>query len=156
MDAPLAPRVPPAVVQPEKLNASAVTTQEFVTVTELTRLLEQERSKKQPDDLTYEHYPPYPIELQHMPYPKGHPTLTLYNGRGNAREHISRFLEALGEHEENANLRLENLFQTLARGMVFSLKSRGKLMRFSSEMHDQIKEKDDHYINCEKRSCFLS
>jgi hypothetical protein len=41
-----------------------------------------------------------------MPYPKGHPTLTLYNGRGNAREHISRFLEALGEHEENANLRL--------------------------------------------------
>lgn len=46
-----------------------------------------------------------------------------------------------------------SLFQTLARGMVFSLKSRGKLMRFPSEIHDQIKEKDDHYINCEKRSC---
>lgn len=46
-----------------------------------------------------------------------------------------------------------SLFQTLARGMVFSLKSRGKLLRFPSEIHDQIKEKDDHYINCEKRSC---
>jgi hypothetical protein len=57
----------------EKPNASAVTTQEFVTVAELTRLLEQERSKKQPDDLTYEHYPPYQMSCNTCPTQKDTP-----------------------------------------------------------------------------------
>ncbi|OVA08654.1 hypothetical protein BVC80_1613g33 [Macleaya cordata] len=63
----------------------------------------------------FNHRPPYPSELQQRSFPKGYfsPTFTLYNGEGSAREHVSRFLETLGEHEGDFDLRLREFSKSL-------------------------------------------
>ena len=45
--------------------------------------------------------PPYPIELLDKPYPKNYKTLIFvrYDGRkGNTIEHVSKFLNTMGQH----------------------------------------------------------
>lgn len=61
------------------------------------------------------HQPSYPAAMHRIPLPKGYtyPMFTLYNGTGNAREHVSRFLEALSEHEHNHVVRLKKFSKSL-------------------------------------------
>ena len=48
--------------------------------------------------------PPYPIKLLDKPYPKNYKTqiFVRYDGRkGNAIEHVSKFLDTMGQHAGN-------------------------------------------------------
>lgn len=85
----------------------------FITREDLERLLENRGNDK--TSHVHRHQPPYPAATQRIPLPKGYtsPTFTLYDGTGNAREHVSRFLEALGEHEHNHVVRLKEFSKSL-------------------------------------------
>ena len=51
--------------------------------------------------------PPYPIELFYKPYPKNYktPIFVRYDGRkGNTIEHVSKFLDTMGQHAGNEEL----------------------------------------------------
>ena len=55
--------------------------------------------------------PPYPIELLDKPYPKKYktPIFVRYDGRkGNAIEHVSKFLDTMGQHAGNEELCLRS------------------------------------------------
>ena len=55
--------------------------------------------------------PPYPIELLDKPYPKNYktPIFVCYDGRkGNAIEHVSKFLDTMGQHAGNEELCLRS------------------------------------------------
>ena len=57
--------------------------------------------------LTSNLWPPYPIELLNKPYPKNYktPIFVSYDGRkGNAIEHVSKFLDTMGQHAGNKEL----------------------------------------------------
>ncbi|XP_028103260.1 uncharacterized protein LOC114302435 [Camellia sinensis] len=60
--------------------------------------------------------PPYPIHIASLPYPVGYtvPKFVCFDGRkGNAREHVSRFLDALGAHREDRNLPIREFSKSL-------------------------------------------
>ena len=51
-----------------------------------------------------------------MPYPKGYetPNFSLFDGRkGSPKEHVSRFIDALGPHAADHNLRLREFSKSL-------------------------------------------
>ncbi|OVA07301.1 hypothetical protein BVC80_1601g89 [Macleaya cordata] len=117
VDRPLSPAInlQPTQPAPNALEyGHSKPTGEYVTVAELQRLLNS-RGKESTSDFLFDHRPPYPTELQRRPFPKGYssPTFILYDGKGNAREHVSWFLEALGEHEGDLDLRLRKFSKSL-------------------------------------------
>ncbi|XP_028064704.1 uncharacterized protein LOC114267830 [Camellia sinensis] len=60
--------------------------------------------------------PPYPIHIASLPYPAGYtvPKFVRFDERkGNAKEHVSRFLDALGAHREDRNLRMREFSKSL-------------------------------------------
>ena len=60
--------------------------------------------------------PPYPLEIQSKPYPKGYrpPAFQMYNGRtGNAREHIIQFIDDLGVFSHDLELRMRVFSKSL-------------------------------------------
>ncbi|CAL2229503.1 unnamed protein product [Prunus armeniaca] len=69
------------------------------------------------EDWKYIPQPPYPSSLLQQPYPKGYetPTFVLFDGRkGSPKEHVNRFLDALGPHAGDYNLRLREFSKSLA------------------------------------------
>ena len=60
--------------------------------------------------------PPYPVEIASLPYPQGYvvPKFLRFDGKkGNAREHIQKFVDALGIHGYDINLRLREFSKSL-------------------------------------------
>ncbi|KAG5557328.1 hypothetical protein RHGRI_007546 [Rhododendron griersonianum] len=60
--------------------------------------------------------PPYPIAVASMPYPEGYtvPKFIRFDGRkGNAKEHVIRFVDSLGVHSGDRNLRLREFSKSL-------------------------------------------
>ncbi|CAL2265924.1 unnamed protein product [Prunus armeniaca] len=92
---------------------------------------ENGRSQK---DWKYLPQPPYPSSLLQQPYPKGYeaPSFVLFDGRkGSPKEHVNRFIDALGPHAGDYNFRLREFsksltdraytwYMTLTPGSVFS------------------------------------
>ncbi|KAL6178758.1 hypothetical protein ACLB2K_050276 [Fragaria x ananassa] len=86
----------------------------FVTQEDVVAMLEKEL-RRSSEDWKYAPQPPYPSSIMHLAYPKNYetPTFTLFDGRkGNPKEHISRFIDALGPHASNHNLRLREFSKT--------------------------------------------
>ena len=86
---------------PEPNNAS------FLTQADVIALLKRELHKPSIEDLKYVPQPPYPMEIFMKPYPVGYdsPHFTLFDGRkGNPKEHVSRFIDAMGPHAGNHDL----------------------------------------------------
>ncbi|CAL2253871.1 unnamed protein product [Prunus armeniaca] len=80
----------------------------FVTQEDVVAMLEKELSRSQ-EDWKYLPQPPYPSSLLQQPYPKGYeaPTFVLFDGRkGSPKEHVNRFIDALGPYACDHNLRL--------------------------------------------------
>ncbi|CAN6695246.1 unnamed protein product [Malus baccata var. baccata] len=87
----------------------------FVTQEDIIAMLENEVHMSS-DDWKYVPEPPYPISLLHMLYPKGYETLNLvlFDGKkGSPKEHISRFIDALGPHASDYNLCLMEFLKSL-------------------------------------------
>ncbi|KAH7838629.1 hypothetical protein Vadar_029276 [Vaccinium darrowii] len=60
--------------------------------------------------------PPYPSTITSLPYPEGYtvPKFVRFNGRkGNAKEHMTRFVDSLGIHSGDRNLRLREFSKSL-------------------------------------------
>ncbi|CAL2270332.1 unnamed protein product [Prunus armeniaca] len=87
----------------------------FVTQEDVVAMLERELSRSQ-ENWKYIPQPPYPASLLQQPYPKGYetPTFVLFDGRkGSPKEHVNRFLDALGPHAGDYNLRLREFSKSL-------------------------------------------
>ncbi|KAM5552842.1 hypothetical protein ABKV19_025189 [Rosa sericea] len=87
----------------------------FVTQDDVVAMLEKELYRSS-EDWKYAPQPPYPSNIMHLSYPKNYetPTFTLFDGRkGSPKKHISRFIDALGPHASNHNLRLREFSKTL-------------------------------------------
>ncbi|KAB2632430.1 reverse transcriptase [Pyrus ussuriensis x Pyrus communis] len=68
------------------------------------------------EDWKYVPEQPYSTSVLHMPYPKGYktPNLVRFDGReGSPKEHISHFIDTLGLHAGNCNLRLREFSKSL-------------------------------------------
>ncbi|XP_021804720.1 uncharacterized protein LOC110749029 [Prunus avium] len=87
----------------------------FVTQEDVIAMLEKELSRSQ-EDWKYIPQPPYPSSLLQQPYPKGYetPGFFLFGGRKESpKEHVNRFLDALGPRASNHNLRLREFSKSL-------------------------------------------
>ncbi|CAL2247644.1 unnamed protein product [Prunus armeniaca] len=87
----------------------------FVTQEDVVAMLEEELSRSQ-EDWKYIPQPPYPSSLLQQPYPKGYetPSFVLFDRRkGSPKEHVNRFLDALGPHAADYNLRLREFSKSL-------------------------------------------
>ena len=99
--------------QSGKQNASLP---QFVTLSDLTTLLERERFSQSKEPRHFVHRPPYPAELLSKPYPKKYetPTFTLYDGtKGNVIEHVNKFLDSMGPFAGNGDLYLREFSKSL-------------------------------------------
>ena len=89
---------------------------QFVTLSNLTALLERERISQPTEPRHFVRRPPYPAELLSKLYPKKYdtPTFTLYDGRkGNELEHINKFLDFMGPFAGNGDLCLMKFSKSL-------------------------------------------
>ena len=89
---------------------------QFVTLSDLTALLERERLSQPKEPRHFFRRPPYPAELFSKPYPKKYetPTFSLYDGRkGNAIEHVNKFLDSMGPFAGNGDLCLREFSKSL-------------------------------------------
>ena len=89
---------------------------QFVTLIDLTALLERERLNQPKEPRHFVHRPPYPTELLSKPYPKKYETLkfSLYDGRkGNAIKHVNKFLDSIGPFAGNGDLCLREFSKSL-------------------------------------------
>ncbi|CAL2248228.1 unnamed protein product [Prunus armeniaca] len=87
----------------------------FVTHEDVIAMLEKKLSRSQ-EDWKYLPQPPYPSSVLQQPYPKGYeaPNFVLFNGRnGSPKEHVNRFIDALGPHGGDYNLRLREFSKSL-------------------------------------------
>ena len=80
--------------------------QRFITVAEVTALLEQERARA-PKERFYARRPPYLLKVLSKPYPERYEprAFAQYDGRkGNAVKHVSKFIDTLGPHTADEDL----------------------------------------------------
>ena len=99
--------------QSSKQNTPA---HQFVTLSDLTSLLEKEKGKQQKEPLRYIRKPPYPAELLGKSYPEKYetPTFTHYDGRkGNAMEHVNKFIDTMGPFAGDRELCLREFSKSL-------------------------------------------
>ena len=89
---------------------------QFVTLFDLTSLLERERGRQRNEPLRYVCKPPYPAKLLSKPYPEMYeiPTFALYDGRkGNAMEHVNKFMDSMGPFAGDRELCLREFSKSL-------------------------------------------
>ena len=99
--------------QPGEQNASP---SQFFMLSYLTTLLERKRLNQPKEPRHFVRRPPYPAELLSKPYPEKYETLTfsLYDGRkGNAIEHVNKFLDSMGPFAGNGDLCLREFSKSL-------------------------------------------
>lgn len=86
-----------------------------ITIEQIRALIQSEKNPSMsiPDvDLR----PPYPSTITNLPYPEGYavPKFVRFDGRkGNAKEHVTRFVDSLGIHSGDRNLRLREFSKSL-------------------------------------------
>uniref|UniRef100_A0A2N9FLD6 Integrase catalytic domain-containing protein n=1 Tax=Fagus sylvatica TaxID=28930 RepID=A0A2N9FLD6_FAGSY len=88
----------------------------FVTMSDVADLLKQERERPPKEPRHFVRKPPYPKELLKEPYPEKYdtPNFSLFDGRkGNAVEHISKFLDSMGPFAGNGGLCLLEFSKSL-------------------------------------------
>ncbi|CAL2265142.1 unnamed protein product [Prunus armeniaca] len=76
----------------------------------------EENERPPQEESTAAKKPPYPTGLLQEPYPNGYeaPSFVLFDGRkGNPNEHVNRFVDALGPHAGDYNLRLREISKSL-------------------------------------------
>ena len=89
---------------------------QFVTLSNLTALLERERLSQPKELRHFVRRPPYPAWLLSKPYPKKYETLTfsLYDGwKGKEIEHVNKFLDYMGPFAGNGDLCLRKFSKSL-------------------------------------------
>ena len=89
---------------------------QFVTLFDLTSLLEREKGRQRKEPMRYIRKPPYPAVLLSKPYPEKYetPTFALYDWRkGNAMEHISKFMDSIGPFAADGELCLREFSKSL-------------------------------------------
>ncbi|TQE01852.1 hypothetical protein C1H46_012476 [Malus baccata] len=87
----------------------------FVTQENVIVMLEKELNMSS-KDWKYVPEPLYPVSLLYMPYTKGYETLNLvffYRMKGSPNEHISCFIDTLGLHAGDYNLRFRKFSNSL-------------------------------------------
>ncbi|OMO70024.1 hypothetical protein CCACVL1_19141 [Corchorus capsularis] len=92
--------------------------QRYATLSDLTTLLEREKAKLFRPSFFFMKDPPDPKYLVDKPYSPNYEasTFQLYDGRkGNAVEHVSKFLDAMGTHSMNPELFLREFSKSLTR-----------------------------------------
>ena len=88
---------------------------QFVTLSDLTSLLEREKGGQRKEPMHYVCKPPY-VELLSKPYPEKYetPTFALYDGRkGNAMEHVSKFMDSMGPFAGDRGVCLREFLKSL-------------------------------------------
>jgi len=113
--------VPPVVnqdrTQPE--GGSAVegrTNPQYLTLADVSVLLEQEREKLSGISKQFSQDPLFPSKLLSKPYPKGYepPKFHPFDGRnGSAVEHVSRFIHTMGPYARDTELCLREFAKSL-------------------------------------------
>ncbi|GLT30847.1 hypothetical protein SLA2020_056300 [Shorea laevis] len=89
----------------------------FVTMVDLTALLDRERSKQGTVPFQFVHDLPYLKEILSKPYRKKYesPAFSQYDGRkGNVMEYVSKFLDAMGAHGGDRDLCLCEFSKSLS------------------------------------------
>ena len=89
---------------------------QFFMLSDLTTLLERKRLNQLKEPRHFVRRPPYPAELLSKPYLEKYETLTfsLYDGRkGNAIEHVNKFLDSMGPFAGNGDLCLREFSKSL-------------------------------------------
>ena len=79
-------------------------------------MLQRERFSKPKEPRHFVRKPPYPAKLLSKPYPEKYetPTFTLYDGsKGNAIEHVNKFLDSMGPFFGNGDLCLREFSKSL-------------------------------------------
>ena len=79
-------------------------------------MLERERLSQPKELRHFVRRPPYPAWLLSKPYPEKYetPTFSLYDGRkGNAIEHVNKFLDSMGPFAGNRDLCLREFSKSL-------------------------------------------
>ncbi|CAL8084592.1 unnamed protein product [Prunus armeniaca] len=87
----------------------------FITHEDLIAMLEKKLSRSQ-EDWKYVPQPPYPSSLLQQPYPNGYKasSFVLFDERnGSPKEHVNRFIDALGPHAGDHNLCLREFSKSL-------------------------------------------
>ena len=103
--------------QPE--GGSAVgggTNPQYLTLTDVNALLEQEREKLSEILKQFSQDPPFPPELSGKPYLKGYkpPKFHPFDGRnGSVVEHVSRFVQTIGPYVGDRELCLRDFAKSL-------------------------------------------
>ena len=90
---------------------------QYVMLANVAKLIEREQAKISKVPRHFVRQPPYPSELLHKPYPRNYevPTFSLYNGRrGNALEHVSKFIDTMGLYASDSKLCLHKFFKPLS------------------------------------------
>ena len=89
--------------------------QHFITMGEVTALLEQERARA-PKERFYARRRPYLLRVLSKPYPKRYEpqAFAQYNGRkGSAVKHVSKFIDTLGPYAADEDLCLREFSKSL-------------------------------------------
>ena len=89
--------------------------QHFITMAEVTALLEQERART-PKERFYARRPPYPLKVLSKSYPKRYEprAFAQYDGRkGSAVGHVSKFIDTLGPYAVDEDLCLREFSKSL-------------------------------------------
>jgi hypothetical protein len=92
---------------------------QFMTFSEVTALVEKERVLA--GTRRFARRPLYPAGLLNQPYPDKYevPTFTQYDRhKGNATEHINKFLDAMGPHAGNGNPLSKRVLQVTDRSCI--------------------------------------
>ncbi|KAJ1423462.1 Retrotransposon gag domain [Sesbania bispinosa] len=105
-----------------------------VTQRELRRLLQ---NKQNPPNAVFDLEPPLTSTIMTTPYPNGYqpPTFRKFDGAGSAKEHIMSFLDDLGIHRNNKDLRLKEFSKSLS-GRAFTWYT--KLRPFSINTWEEL------------------
>ena len=92
--------------------------EKWVTQEEVMRMLD---ARKDTQQNAFDLDPPYPPEIARRPYPLGYqvPTFRKFDGSSSAREHLMSFVDDLGVHRENRELRLKEFSKSLV-GSAFT------------------------------------
>ncbi|KAJ1395126.1 Aspartic peptidase domain superfamily [Sesbania bispinosa] len=105
-----------------------------VTQRELRQLLQNKHS---PPNAIFDLEPPLADVVTTIPYPGGYqpPTIHKFDGTGSAKEHIMSFLDDLGIHRSDKNLRLKEFSKSLS-GRAFTWYA--KLKPYSIETWEDL------------------
>ena len=92
------------------------TNPQYLTLADVSALLEQEREKLSGIPKQFSRDPPFPPELLGKPYPKGYepPKFHPFDGRnGSVMEHVSRFVHTMGPYARDRELCLREFAKSL-------------------------------------------